>query len=366
MYFAHTEEQHDFRASLRRFLSDRLPHVEMPALLSDPNLGTSFWEPMAQQLGLQGLHVPEQHGGSGFGMVELALVLEEAGRALLPEPFLATLIGVTALGVGDQDDDVAATILSEVAAGKRVLTLATSDDEGDPVRAERETDGRWRLSGTKIHVVAGQLADTFLVLGFSGTEEALFAVDSAAAHIDPVRSLDVGRPQATVHFHSAEAALISGCDGVADELHLIGALLMAAEQTGGAGRCLDIAVEHAKIRTQFGRPIGMFQGVKHLCANMLVEHESARTALMYAAWAWDNDADDRVVAVAAAKAAASDAYWGTARCCIQVLGGIGFTEEHPAQLHFKRAMVSAQLYGSAESHRERIATHLAPITGGRA
>jgi alkylation response protein AidB-like acyl-CoA dehydrogenase len=122
---------------------------------------------------------------------------------------------------------------------------------------------------------------------------------------------------------------------------------------------MEIATEYAKEREQFGRPIGSFQAIKHHCADMLVRFEAARTAVMYAAWAWDADTDDRVLAAAAAKAAAGDAYWDNARWCIQVLGGIGFTTEHPAQLHFKRATTAAQLFGSAASHRELIATQLA-------
>lgn len=366
MYFAHTEEQEEFRLGLRSFFGDHLPHVELPTLLAREGLGTSFWKPMAQQLGIQGLTISEQHGGSGYGMVELALVIEEAGRALLPEPLLATLIGVTTLQFVSGDANVCDELLPQVAAGERILTVARTDDSQEPTRAERDPSGEWRLSGRKVRVLAGQLADTMLVLAATDTRHALFAAESVAAHIEPVRSLDRARPQAMVQFDNAPAVLVSDREGLTEDLELVGALMLAAEQVGGAGRCLDIAVEHAKVRTQFGRPIGGFQGVKHRCADMLVEYEAARTALMYAAWAWDDGAKDRAIAVRAAKAAASDAYWGNARDCIQVLGGIGFTEEHPAQLHFKRAMVSSQLFGSADKHRELITANLVQTRGATA
>lgn len=358
MYFAHTEEQEEFRRSLRKFFGERLPHVHLPALLERDDVGTDFWMPMAQQLGLQGLTVAEQHGGSAFGMVELTIVLEEAGRALLPEPLFSTLLGAVALELADGGGEVAATVLPAVAAGQKILTLALTDDDQDGARAERGQDGSWRLSGSKIRVPAGQLADTILVLASTDGGDALFAVESSTVDILPVRSLDAARPMATVVLDGASADLVDDREGLTETLHQVGALLLAAEQVGGAGRCLDIAVEHAAVRTQFGRLIGSFQGVKHQCADMLVEYEASRTALMYAAWAWDDGADDRTLATSAVKAAASDAYWANARACIQVLGGIGFTTEHPAQLHFKRATVSSQLFGSADAHRELIVAHL--------
>ena len=359
MYFAHTEEQEEFRLGLRKFFGDRLPHVQLPELLEREDMGTSFWAPMAQQLGVQGLTIAEERGGSGFGMVELAIVLEEAGRALVPEPLFSTLLGVVALELVDGGGAAATAILPEVAAGDRTLAVALTDEEHNPVRAQRDPDGAWHVSGTKVRVPAGQLAATVLVSAETSAGSALFAVEAGAARIEPVRSLDVARPLATVGFDEAPAALIGERDGLSRTLNLAGALLLAAEQVGGAGRCLDIAVEYAKERTQFGRPIGSFQAVKHRCADMLVEYEAARTALMYATWAWDDRADDRVMAAAAAKSAAGDAYWANARSCIQVLGGIGFTTEHPAQLHFKRAMVSAELFGSAAAQRELIVSHLA-------
>lgn len=358
MYFAHTDEQEEFRSSLRKFFVDRLPHVQLPALLERHDLGTSFWAPVAQQLGLQGLAISEQRGGSGYGMVELTLVLEEAGRALVPEPLFATLLGAMALELADGAGDVGELILSEVAAGDRILAVALNDAADEQVRAERHPDAGWSVSGTKVRVLAGQHAHTLLVVAATDAGDALFAVESSHAQVEPVRSLDVARAQATVVFDSAPAVLVTDRDGIAESLLRAGALMLAAEQVGGAGRCLDIAVEHAKERTQFGRPIGGFQAVKHRCADMLVEYESARTALMYAAWAWDDGADDHVLLAAVAKAAASDAYWGNARSCIQVLGGIGFTTEHPAQLHFKRATASAQLFGSPDAQRELIVAEL--------
>jgi alkylation response protein AidB-like acyl-CoA dehydrogenase len=354
MYFAYTEEQDEFRVSLRKFFDDYLPHAELPTLLEREGIGTTHWAKMAQQLGLQGLAIGEDQGGSGFGMIELTIVLEEAGRALVPEPLFSTLLGAASLGLASDGGQAANEILTDVASGDRILAAALTDDADDPVRAAVGPDGDWALSGTKVHVIAGQFAHTLVVLADTSDGTALFAVDPSVAHIEPVQSLDIARPQATVVLATTPAVLLSRSAGLGENVGLLGALLLAAEQVGGAARCLDIATEHAKSRSQFGRLIGSFQAVKHLCADMLVRHETARTALMYAAWAWDDGAEDRTLAVAVAKASASDAYWENSRACIQVLGGIGFTAEHPAQLHFKRASVSSQLFGSADAHRESI------------
>lgn len=358
MYFAHTEEQEEFRQSLRKFFGDRLPHVQLPSILESAEPGAGLWSPMAQQLGLQGLTISEEHGGSAFGMVELTIVLEEAGRALLPEPLFSTMLAATALELADGGGETAARLLPDVAEGRRVLALALTDDAVEPVSAAQRDDGTWQLSGTKIRVPAGSLADTLLILATTETGEALFAVESTDVHVQPVQSFDQARPLATIVLSDSSASLVDDREGLADTLRQAGALMLAAEQVGGAGRCLDTSVEHAAVRTQFGRPIGSFQGIKHRCADMLMAHETARTAVMYAAWAWDDGADDRAAATSTAKAAASDAYWDNARACIQVLGGIGFTAEHPAQLHFKRAAVSAQLFGSADAHRELIMNQL--------
>jgi alkylation response protein AidB-like acyl-CoA dehydrogenase len=358
MYFAHTEEQEEFRLSVRGFFDHHLPHVQLPTMLEREDVGAAFWTPMAQQLGLPGLAISEELGGSGYGMVELAIVLEEAGRALAPEPLFATLLGAAALEL-NAESEARAAILPQVAAGDLTLAVAMTDDEQNPAHANRGPNGEWRVSGTKIRVLAGQLADTLLVFADSAAGVALFAVESGHARIEPVRSLDVARPLATVRFEEAAGVLVGDGEDLAQTVGVLGALMLAAEQVGGAGRCLDVAVEYAKERQQFGRVIGSFQAVKHHCADMLVRYEAARTALMHAAWAWDDRADDRLLSAAVAKAAASDAYWDNARMCIQVLGGIGFTAEHPAQLHFKRATSAAALFGSAEAHREQITKQLA-------
>jgi alkylation response protein AidB-like acyl-CoA dehydrogenase len=354
MYFAYTEEQEDFRVTLRKFFDDYLPHAALPKLLEREEIGTAQWSQMAQELGLQGLAIAEEREGSGFGMVELTVVLEEAGRALLPEPLFSTLLGAQVLGLADEGEDTAAEILSDVASGHRILAVALTDRAEDPVEALRTADGGWILSGAKIRVPAGQLSDTLIVSAQSSDGSGLFAVKSTSARIEPVDSLDIARPQATIVFNLAPARILSRGESITDQIGSIGSLMLAAEQVGGAGRCLDIATEHAKSRKQFGRVIGSFQAIKHQCADMLVRYETARTALMYAAWTFDDNAPDRQMAAAVAKASASDAYWDNARGCIQVLGGIGFTADHPAQLHFKRASVSAQLFGSAEAQREKI------------
>ena len=361
MYFAHTKELEKFRLNVRRFLDQRLPHAQLPVLLERREVSTDFWLPMATQLGLQGTTIPEAHGGDGFGMIELSLVLEETGRALLPEPFFATMLGITALGLAE-DPDASAALLPEVVAGRRVLAVGLTDDDRAPACARQTDDGQWRLSGTKVRVIAGQLADTLIICATADSGLRLFAVESAAAQIEPLQPFDIARPQATITCDDTPAVAIGAPghgEAILESLELAGALMLAAEQVGGAARCLEMATAYAKEREQFGRQIGSFQAIKHQCADMLVRYEAARTAVMYAAWAWDDDAEDRVLAVRAAKAAASDAYWDNTRACIQIHGGIGFTQAHPAQLHFKRATVSAQLFGAASTHRGLIGTQLA-------
>ncbi|GGV08906.1 acyl-CoA dehydrogenase [Actinomadura cremea] len=355
-----TEEQRELRDALRRFFADRSPGAEVRRLMEtaeghDP----AVWVQMAEQLGLQGLAIPEEHGGAGFGMRELAVVFEEMGRALVCTPFLATITAAAGLAAGEGGHD----LLPGIADGSTIATLAVAGDEGRwdlGSVAATAVDGR--LSGVTSFVPDGHIADLLLVAAKDGDGVALFAVEGDAGVVRaPMPTVDQTRKLARIEFDRAPVRRVGGADAVLRALD-VAAVALAAEQLGGAQRTLDMTVEYVKVRRQFGRPIGSFQAVKHRCADMFVLVESARSAVLNAAAVADGRPAELPAAAALAKAYCSDAYFHTAGEAIQLHGGIGFTWEHDAHLYFKRAQGSRQLFGSSDHHRGRLGA-LAGITG---
>ncbi|NYD51266.1 alkylation response protein AidB-like acyl-CoA dehydrogenase [Actinomadura luteofluorescens] len=358
-----TEEQRELRDALRRFFADRSPGAEVRRLMEtaeghDPKV----WRQMAEQLGLQGLAIAEEHGGAGFGMRELAVVFEEMGRAVVCAPFLATITAAAALEAGDGGHD----LLPGLADGSVIGTLAVAEDGGswDPasVRATFE-DGV--LRGTKNFVLDGHIAGLVLVAARGGDGVGVYAVEDAAGLVrHALPTLDQTRRLARIELDGVAARRVGGPEALARALD-VAAVALAAEQLGGAQRTLDMTVEYAKVRHQFGRPIGSFQAVKHRCADMFVLVESARSAVLNAAAAADESPDELPAAAALAQAYCSEAFFHTAGEAIQLHGGIGFTWEHDAHLYFKRARSSRELFGSPDRHRERLAA-LAGLTGAAA
>ncbi|WP_339154019.1 acyl-CoA dehydrogenase family protein [Actinomadura luteofluorescens] len=358
-----TEEQRELRDALRRFFADRSPGAEVRRLMEtaeghDPKV----WRQMAEQLGLQGLAIAEEHGGAGFGMRELAVVFEEMGRAVVCAPFLATITAAAALEAGDGGHD----LLPGLADGSVIGTLAVAEDGGswDPasVRATFE-DGV--LRGTKNFVLDGHIAGLVLVAARSENGVGVYAVEDAAGLVrHALPTLDQTRKLARIELDGVAARRVGGPEALARALD-VAAVALAAEQLGGAQRTLDMTVEYAKVRHQFGRPIGSFQAVKHRCADMFVLVESARSAVLNAAAAADESPDELPAAAALAQAYCSEAFFQTAGEAIQLHGGIGFTWEHDAHLYFKRAQSSRELFGSPDRHRERLAA-LAGLTGAAA
>ncbi|MFV2178788.1 acyl-CoA dehydrogenase family protein [Actinomadura sp. LOL_016] len=355
-----TEEQRELRDALRRFFADRSPGAEVRRLMEtaeghDP----AVWGRMAEQLGLQGLAIPEEHGGAGFGMRELAVVFEEMGRALVCTPFLATITAAAGLTAGEGGHD----LLPGIADGSTIATLAVAGDEGRwdlGSVAATVVDGR--LGGVASFVPDGHIADLLLVAAKDGDGVALFAVEGDAGVVRaPMPTVDQTRKLARIEFDGAPVRRVGGADAVLRALD-VAAVALAAEQLGGAQRTLDMTVEYVKVRRQFGRPIGSFQAVKHRCADMFVLVESARSAVLNAAAVADARPAELPAAAALAKAYCSDAYFHTAGEAIQLHGGIGFTWEHDAHLYFKRAQGSRQLFGSSDHHRGRLGA-LAGITG---
>ena len=364
-----SEEQEELRSSVRRFCESRSPSAEVRRLMATrEGYSPPVWEQMAGQLGLQGLAIPERHGGAGFGCVEQAIVLEEMGRVLLCAPYFATVAMAANALLTSGDEAACAAHLPSVASGATIATLALAEDtgrwdeEGVTLTAERSAQG-WTLDGHKSFVVDGAVASLVLVVARTWSGISLFAVagDAQGLSRTPLPTLDQTRKLARLEFARTPAQLV-GADGgawpgIARTLDLA-AIALAAEQVGGAQRCLDMSVEYAKVRQQFGRPIGSFQAIKHLCADMHVAMELGRSAVRFAAWAADESPGELRVAAALARAYCSEAYFKVAADTIQVHGGIGFTWEHDAHLYYRRAKSSELLFGTPAQARAQLADRL--------
>jgi alkylation response protein AidB-like acyl-CoA dehydrogenase len=367
--FAFSEEQEELRRSVRRFLEDKSPETEVRRLMeTTEGYDPAVWAQMGQQLGLQGLSIPEEYGGSGFGYVELVVVLEEMGRALLCAPYFATVALAANAILSSGDDAAKKDLLPGIASGETIAALAFTEDSGRwdeagiTTAATKSGDG-YTLDGHKSFVIDGHNAGLLIVAGRTPAGVSLFIVDGDASGMTrtPLSTMDQTRKQARIEFSATPARLLGteggGWAALSKTLDLA-AVALAAEQVGGAQRVLEMSVEYAKVRVQFGRPIGSFQAIKHKCADMLLEVESAKSAAYYAGWAASEDSDELPVVASLAKAYCSDAYFHAAAENIQIHGGIGFTWEHPAHLYFKRAKSSELLLGDPTYHRELLAQRI--------
>jgi alkylation response protein AidB-like acyl-CoA dehydrogenase len=367
--FGFSEEQEELRRSVRRFLEDKSPVAEVRRLMETTDgYDPSVWSQMANQLGLQSLTIPEEHGGAGFSYVELGIVLEEMGRALLCAPYFATVALAANALLSSGDEAAMKDYLPGIAGGETIATLALTEDSGqwglDSVAcvARREGDG-YVLDGHKMFVLDGHVADLILVVARSEAGVSLLAVDKDAAGVTrtPLHTMDQTRKQARLEFSGTPARLVGTEGGAGDAVTRtldLAAVALAAEQVGGAQRVLEMSVDYAKTRIQFGRPIGSFQAIKHKCADMLLEVESAKSAAYYAEWAAAEDSDELPTVACLAKAYCSEAYFHAAAENIQIHGGIGFTWEHDAHLYFKRAKSSELILGDPSYHRELLAQRI--------
>jgi alkylation response protein AidB-like acyl-CoA dehydrogenase len=367
--FGFTEEQEELRRAVRRFLGDKSPVSEVRRLMeTEEGYDPAVWSQMATQLGLQALTIPERYGGAGFGYVELVVVLEEMGRSLFCAPYFSTVALATNALLACDDESAKADYLPAIAAGELIATVALTEDSGrfdlGAVTLSAEcSGGAWRLHGHKSFVLDGHSAGLILVAGRSPAGISLFAVEAGAEGLASRRlaTMDQTRKQARLEFEGTPARLI-GSDGRAGatigKMLDLAAVALAAEQVGGAAKALEMSVEYAKTRVQFGRPIGSFQAIKHKCADMLLEVESAKSAAYYAAWAAAEDSDELPVTACLAKAYCSEAYFHCAAENIQIHGGIGFTWEHDAHLYFKRAKSSELILGDPAYHRELLAQRI--------
>jgi alkylation response protein AidB-like acyl-CoA dehydrogenase len=373
-------EQRELRDSVRRFLADRAPMSRVRELMETPDAtDRQVWQQAGTQLGLPGIAIPERYGGAGFTVAEQAIVLEELGAALYGGPYLASAVLAATALLAASDEAARRELLPGIASGQTVATLAFTEDDGswepEAIRLAATRggalDGRpdggggssWVLDGHKSFVLDGHTADLILVVAAVGPGLSLFAVDPGAAGLDRrvLPTLDQTRKLARLEFDAVPGRLIGApgeAGGVLDRTLDVAAIALAAEQLGGVQRALDMAVGYAKARHQFGRPIGSFQAIKHRCADLLLEVESLRSAVAYAAAAVAENSAEVPVVAALAKAYASDVYFHVAAENIQIHGGIGFTWEHDAHLYFKRAKSSELFLGDASYHREHLAERI--------
>ncbi len=369
MNFAFTEEQEELRKTVRAFLEAKSPETAVREQMeTDSGFDAAVWGQMGEQLGLQGLAIPEEFGGSGYSFVELGIVLEEQGRALLCAPFFSTVVLAANTLLHSGDDAAKAAHLPGIASGETIATLAFTepsgkwDESGITTEATASGDG-WSLNGVKSFVIDGHTASLIIVAARTAKGVSLFTVagDAAGLTRTALSTMDQTRKQAKLEFANTPATLL-GAEGegwaVLSTVLDLAAVGLAAEQVGGAQKVLEQAVEYAKVRVQFGRPIGSFQAIKHKCADMLLEVESAKSAAYYGLWCAAEQNDELPSVASLAKAYCSEAYFHATAENIQIHGGIGFTWEHPAHLYFKRAKSSELLFGDPTYHRELLAQRI--------
>lgn len=353
MEFGLTASQQLLKDNARKFFAGECPMDKVRRLMeTDTAYDETLWADMTAQ-GYTGVIFSEEFGGVGLGKVELILLMEEAGRALLPGPFFSTVVLAGAV----------IDCVASVALKQKYLAPICSGDARSTV-AMLEANASWdsvdvriatlngRLTGEKLFVPDANVADFIIIV----VRDGIFVAEATAPGIDiqPMKTLDLTRKQYAVRFNGTPVERLGNVTGLARALD-IASTALAAEMVGGMQCTLDMTVEYAKMRKQFGKPIGMFQAVQHQCADMYLETESARSAAYYAAWALEENVPDAAVAVSIAKMYASDAARTVGNRGIQIHGGMGFTWENDLHLYYRRAKASETTFGDSTYHRERIA-----------
>lgn len=361
MYFDLTDEQQAIRSTAREFLAARYRSERIRELIeTEHGFEPSDWAEMAE-LGWPGLALPEEWGGQGLGIVELAVLFEEMGYAMAPSPLLSTTVAGLALAANGSDEQKERW-LRPLAAGEARGTPALFD-AGTPARiGEFEMEAKAGgdgivLDGEKVLVMDAAAAD-FLLVATSDGRRHLVERGAEGVTVRPESSIDLTRRLCSVRFDGVRVEPGATLDGTQEDYLPVlwrACVAIAAESTGIAQRTQEMAVEYAKDREQFGRPIGSYQAVSHRCAQMLLETENSRSAVYGAAWAADADPESLPLAASMAKAYASDAGWRVPDASIQVHGGIGFTWEHDLHFFLKRGRANAATFGDAKWHRERVA-----------
>lgn len=365
MDFDYSDDQKFLKEEARKFLAGNCDVGVVRGVLdnADRSFDEKLWKGVAEQ-GWLGASIPEAHGGLGLGRVELCAIAEELGRAVAPIPFASTVYflaeGVMAFGSEAQK----ASILPRIAAGELIGCLATSEGPGvvGPATLQCRVEGG-KLSGVKIPVTDGDVADIALVLASEGGRPGLFLVDLTGAGVsrETLKSLDPTRSVAKIVFDGAAAERIGDAGAGFEVVQSImdrAAVLLAFEQLGGADRCLEMAKEYALGRYAFGRVIAGYQAIKHKLADMYVKNEVARSNAYYGAWALNDDAPELPIAAAAARIAASDAFWFASKENIQVHGGMGFTWDVDCHLFYRRSRQLSLVAGAPKVWKERLVAEL--------
>jgi alkylation response protein AidB-like acyl-CoA dehydrogenase len=361
MNFDLTDEQRMLQAAAKEMLAARFKPERIRELgESDTGLDEAVWREISD-LNWPGLIVSEEHGGQALGTVELVVLMEQLGYALAPGPFLSNTFAALALEATGTDEQ-RERYLAPLAAGEVRGTLALWDAGAgmnpDQITLEPEKSGDgWTLNGEKLFVLDAETAD-FLIVGATGGRRFIVDRDANGVSIEQTPTIDSTRKQCAVRLDGVQLGEDAALETDADALGLARArayTALAAELVGVAQRALEMSVEYAKDRKQFGRAIGSYQAVSHACAQMLLETEGARSASFYAGWAADNEPETASLAGSVAKAYASDAAWRVTASALQVHGGIGFTWEHDLHLWLKRARCGAAYFGDSRWHRERVA-----------
>jgi alkylation response protein AidB-like acyl-CoA dehydrogenase len=378
MSVAGRAEHDELRRVVRDFLREKSPGPAVRRLMeAGERRDEEVWALLAGQLGLTGIAVPERFGGAGYGPAELGIVLEEMGGALLVAPYFATVALAGQALAASGDEDAMARWLPGIADGSLTATLAVGEESGSWELPEvaatarpiaRPAGGGWAVTGDKLFVIDGDTADLLLVVAHAPDGPGVFAVERGAAEdgagdgaagLESARldTLDLTRALAAVTLRETPAVRVGAGRDTAwlREARDLALAALAAEQLGGAARCLDMSVGYACVREQFGRPIGSFQAIKHKCANMLLEVECGRSAVQAASEAVAGRQPDAPLAAALAYIHCSHAFTRAAKECIQIHGGIGYTWEHDAHLYLRRAKSSQLLFGPPARHRARLA-----------
>ena len=354
MEFGLNESQEILQDSARQFFAGECPMSEVRRLMeTDTAFEQRLWTKLAEQ-GYTGIIFSEEVGGVGLGCVELILLMEEAGRALLPGPLFSTVaLGGSifrSIGTAAQCNKY----LAAMACGEARVTVAFLEPEANWNPADLEIVAKnEKLTGEKLFVSDAAVADWMVVAAHNGA----FVVrkDAPGLRITRMFGMDLTRKLYKVQFENTPVEKVGELAAISKGID-IATVALCAEMVGGMQRVLDLSVEYAKTRKQFGKPIGMFQAVQHQCADMYLETESARSAVYYAAWAIEHESPDAAAAVSIAKIYTSDAARTVGNRAIQIHGGMGFTWENDIQLYYRRAKSSETMFGDATFHRERLAT----------
>jgi alkylation response protein AidB-like acyl-CoA dehydrogenase len=363
--FDYSDDQKFLKEEARKFLAGNCDVAVVRGVLDNPDrsFDAALWKGVAEQ-GWLGACIPEEFNGLGLGRVELCAIAEELGRAVAPIPFASTVYFLAEGILAHGSDTQKAAILPRIAAGELIGCLATSEGPGvvGPATLTCRVEGG-KLSGTKIPVTDGDVAHTALVLASEGGRPGLFLVDLTGAGVsrETLKSLDPTRGVAKLSFDGAAAERVGEAGAGFDIVQSIldrAAVLLAFEQLGGADRCLEMAKEYAQGRYAFGRVIAGYQAIKHKLADMYVKNEVARSNAYYGAWALNDAAPELPIAAAAARIAASEAYWFASKESIQVHGGMGFTWDVDCHLYYRRSRQLSLVAGAPKVWKERLVAQL--------